>query len=64
MRNDGRNRKTPAADDAIEREVRLSADASARFLDLVQTPTTDLTGRTYLDRMRERAVRARKARSG
>ncbi len=57
MNNDKRRRS--AADETIKTEVTLSDSASAQFWEIARKSTVDSSGRTYADRMREKAERAR-----
>jgi hypothetical protein len=56
------NRRRPA-DEAIETEITLSERASAKFAEIAQTSTVDSAGRTYAERMRDKAEQTRRARS-
>ena len=59
MSEDSRRRRRPLGTN-IESEIRLSRKASARFVEVMETTTTDPRGRPYADRMREKAASARR----
>jgi len=59
MSEDIRHRRRPLGT-SIESEIKLSAKASARFVEVTETKTTDASGRTYAERMREKAELARR----
>jgi hypothetical protein len=62
MSEDSRRRRRPLGTD-IESVVKLSWDESAEFAKIVETPATDPEGRTYAERMREKAEKARRKHS-
>ena len=57
-----KNRRRPTGD-VIEAEITLSYDESAKLAEVVMTSTKDSDGKTYAERMREKAERARRAHS-
>ena len=57
--SEDRRRRRPLGIE-LETEIKLSKKASARFVEIVETKTTDARGRSYAQRMRERAELARK----
>jgi hypothetical protein len=52
-----------SADEVIETEITLSEKASAKFAEVALTSTVDTKGRTYVERMREKAAKTRRAHS-
>jgi hypothetical protein len=61
MSNESRRRRS--ADEAIETEITLPGKANASFAEVALTSTIDSKGRTYVERMREKAQKARRAHS-
>ena len=55
-------RHRPSAEEAIESTITLSERGSAKLAEMERTSTVDSSGRTYAQRMHDKAEKARQAR--